>query len=773
MQSAIDRYREMSVELFPTEEIKKLSDDVAARGTGEDVPSRASGLFLPLDLKIVCTMLDEGYSLKETTEALNEHSMFAKATKEISTPEDIRHHADNVMGHVNEVRVKQVGEKLELATKMYLSRSNGRKLDEAQEGGIVLSMLAGGFTPDVVEEVVLKNSVALKGNPELSRTLIDECLQIRRFYNTLEKNISPASVHRGSLSAYKYFASEHLKKSRQSTLTVQSDRAIARQMFSQGMNEDFIMKALRHSPVASEPWRDKKKYIDAVLTKVKDLAKQQKYADDRYMLTASMYEDKINRLLKAVEKKARSYGILSGRAYCDGIVARELLEEHQLRTNVERVIAKKSPEAKKETQKEGGSAYSYAKLIVSAAYAVLRAENDLLQFSKSALILPEVSTYADLKAQGINVIDLYRDAIRRRIMNYPSTAAMLTAPFVDKDVVENLITRYPDIERKDLEKAIREISPRAQMSGIGKDYPATVIESVNERMELLAQQKERRDEYREQMEKRTQSEKAAFTAGSPTWNLSLCAGLAAIRMLQEGHSAMDILPALIQPPDINEPDAIRIMNSAENVLSRIDYIKNYSPLSDLAKEQLESKAKAADEYIRLYQSAQIDRDRLMSDLDVEIAKNMMLKGYSRDDIKEAVEGNSPVSAEPGRNPDYSAYVAEQAELLIEKEKERIKLYKPMPRNEHEQDADKEYEYHMRQMRSSFFLPYEPFMDTLIAEAMLVQGFKAAAIGAAIQKLSPAVHTGENYGMDIMKNLEANAKGFVNEGPVRVRAIEGT
>lgn len=72
MQSAYDRYKEMSIELFPTEEIEKLSDEVARDGS-VDFPLRASALFLPLDLKIVCTLLDEGYLLGETTDVLNNH----------------------------------------------------------------------------------------------------------------------------------------------------------------------------------------------------------------------------------------------------------------------------------------------------------------------------------------------------------------------------------------------------------------------------------------------------------------------------------------------------------------------------------------------------------------------------------------------------------------------------------------------------------------------------------------------------------------------------
>lgn len=770
MPSAMDKYREMSLELFPTGEIEKLRNEAA--NTGNDIFLKwASQVLFPLDLKIVCTMLDEGYPLKETTESLNQYSLFAVAAKERCTSEDMRHHADHVMAHVNEVRERKVGEKYELAKKFYLSRSNHKTFDEAQEGGIILSMLAGGFSADVVEAVILDNNAVMKESPALLRRMIEDCVEIRHFYDTLRQAVSPAAIHRGSLSAYRYFASEYLRKSKQSVLSIQGDQAIAHQMIEAGFKEDFIIKSLRHSPIASEPWRDKSRYIKTILSKVQEVKAQQNYANNRYMLTASMYDDKINRFLAAVEQKAQAYDIVSSRAYCDGIVARELLEEHQLRTNVERVIAKKSPEAKKAQAGEmNESARSYGMAIVAAAYAVLRAESVLLKEPK--MPIPEDVPLQELKERGVTVGDLYQDAIHRRICHYPSTAAMLTAPFVDRDVVENLLTRYPGIDRKDVEEAIRENSPRAQMSGVGEDYPATVIESVYTRLNRLAEQKKRQSEFTKEMKEHTRLEKDAFTAGSSTWNLTLCTGLVAIRMLQEGHSDREILPALIQPPDITEQDASHIMSSAENVLSRMEYIRQYIPFSDLPREHLEPKALSGDEYIRLYQAASMSKDRLMTDLDVEIATNMLLKGYTRDEVQETVQTHSPVAAEPGRNSDYSFYITEQAELAIEKEKERLKVYRPMPRNEREYDAEKEYAYHVGNMRTSFFLPHESFMDRLIAEAMLVQGFQEAEIGAAIEKLSPVANGGEGYGMGILHSLAANTAELVTEEPVRVRSMKG-
>ncbi|MBQ8699952.1 MAG: hypothetical protein IJ521_13310, partial [Schwartzia sp.] len=125
-----------------------------------------------------------------------------------------------------------------------------------------------------------------------------------------------------------------------------------------------------------------------------------------------------------------------------------------------------------------------------------------------------------------------------------------------------------------------------------------------------------------------------------------------------------------------------------------------------------------------------------------------------------------------RGKDYAEYVAKQAEIAIEKEQERLKYYRPMPRNEHEEDAEKEYEYHLKNMRSAYFLPHTPIMDTSIAEAMLAQGFQAAAISAAMQKLSPCVKNDEQYGNSIMQSLGPKTKGFARtmEPPTRGRSL---
>ena len=763
MQPAREKYMELRGDVFPAQEYEQL---IGQSGEIE----RKKELFLPYDLKIVCAMLNEGYSLKDIASALNECSIFARYLSE--TPDDRRQYADNVMERVNEIREHEIGKDFKLAEGFYLLRANGKNLNIAQEGDIVLSLLMEGFAPETVERVFQTHGT----DAEYTRALVRTCQKIPEIYAEIQS--TDVSDIRTEKDVYFSFAKEYMREHGLFKLDVKSDRDIVRRMYVkgfkkdalQGLKEDFIRDALHFSPVAAEPWRDKEQYVDTICSYVLKKQKMKKGADNRYTLTASMYEEKMKRLIQALLKTNEVDVDEINRKYYDGIVARELLEEHQLRANIERVIAEKSPQAKKEPKQS-----RYASLIVSAAYSVLRAEYKLLKVS--AKQIPASSSYSSLKKQGFTAADLYKDAILRRVHDYPSTAGMLTASFVDRDATEYLLSHYPDMDRFELEEALRLESPRAQMAGIGTDYPLSVVDEVYKRRVALEVQQEKQRVFRKDMEEAIQLEKNAFTAGGPAWNLALCTGLAAVRILQSGYSPLDVLPSLIQPPDILEADANKIIEGAQSVLARMTQIQSYKPFSDAEKEQLQDQNDrlelAKDEYKRLYQSMQAGRDRLMSKLDVEIARNMILSQYNKNDVIEAVRQSSPVAAEPGRGKDYAEYVEKQAEITIEKERERLKVYRPMPRLKHEEDAGKEYEYHMNNMRSAFFLPYVPAMDVLIAETMIAQGFQAAVIGAAMQKLSPCAIDKEQYGRGIVCSLEARSVGIgrATDTPVRVRTRE--
>lgn len=718
----------------------------------KEASSHIAELFLQYDLQIVCTMLDQSYSLQEIRGILNEYSMFASKMKTISPSSSLyKNYADAVMDHVNEVRERKVGEKKDLAEKFYISRcSKGKKLSFAQEGNLILSILVDGFSPTVVEDVLSEHSASAKDNPSYSRDLTEQCVRLKKIYDALKSKFSPALIRKDARIAYFYFASEYMRKNKLSTLNIQGEQCIVRNMLTAGMSEAFIRKAVSYSPIAAEPWRNKEQYIDSIFFKVQD---------NKYFFTSSKYDEKITRLQEMLSaSKVPNMDV--NRNYYDGIIAYELLKEHHLRKNVERAIEERS---------QSGN-LDYAKSIVDAVCSALRAEEAILEAPLKNI--PPGNSYIALKENGVTAGDLYKAAVSQRIRNYPSTAGRLTAAFVDKDAVENLFTLYPDMVRSDLETALRTHSPRSFMPGTISHYPSHVIDDVNARLEDLAQQQEKQLEFQQELVENTREERDAFTAGSSIWNLKLCTGLAAIRMLEEGHQAKDILPALIQPPDITEKDAEQIIFSAKNVLARMEHIQQYRPFSEEARKQIrDSEVLAADDYQRFYQEIQVDKNILMSDIDIEIAKKMLLNGYEQRIICDIVRQFSPTASEPGRNPDYSNYIEEQAELAIEKERERLKYYRPMPRNKHEDDAEKEYEYHLHNMQTTFFLPHEPLMDMLIAEAMIIQGFSAVQIGAAMQKLSPCSGKEADYGFTIVRSSSERSldteKGLIT-APVRIR-----
>ena len=261
MQSAKEKYLEMSLDLFPAREYEQLVEK-NGEADEKEILFRKAELFLPYDLKIVCTMLAEGYSVRDMANALNEHSMFAKRLPE-AMPDAQRRYADEVMARVNEMRTHEIGKDYALAEKYYLSRAGGKTLNIAQEGDTVLSMLMEGFAPETVEKALREHGT----DGEYARALVLTCSRVAQMYQEIQTSDTVSEI-RTAKDAYRNFAGEYMREHKLSKLDRKGDRDIVRRMLAKGWKEDFIRNALRFSPVAAEPWREKGQYVDAVCSYV-------------------------------------------------------------------------------------------------------------------------------------------------------------------------------------------------------------------------------------------------------------------------------------------------------------------------------------------------------------------------------------------------------------------------------------------------------------------------------------------------------------------------
>ena len=285
MQSAREKYMELRVDVFPAQEYEQLSEQ--SGGT-----ERKAELCLPYDLKIVCAMLDEGYSLKEMATALNECSLFAKYLPEL-TPSERRQYADEVMERVNGLRELKIGKDFKLGEEFYLLRANGKKMNHAQAGGIVLAMIEDGFDAETVEQILQSHGFDENHAKDLTRA----CLRISAIYADIRGADPVPEILWTEKDAYRSLAKAYMREHNLSKLDRKGDLDIVRRMYAKGWKEDFVRRALCFSPVASEPWRNKALYVDALCSYVRQKQKMKKGKDNRYTLTASMYEEKMKRLI--------------------------------------------------------------------------------------------------------------------------------------------------------------------------------------------------------------------------------------------------------------------------------------------------------------------------------------------------------------------------------------------------------------------------------------------------------------------------------------------
>ena len=770
----IDRYLRHQVPRNLPENGVAIPVKVSYREKKEKFYSRFVDLFLKKDLHIFCKLLDDGYSLKEVMEAEHKCSLLSS---QFDDKKVLSNYVDKVLAFVNPERILHTGKLYDLAKKVYLEKtlSIGDKYtsysksnyNAFHEGSIVISMmLQHNFSPEVIEEVLRRNSVYPQLNDQYIKDIMDKCQMIKEFYTDIKNTISPREV-RTEEDAYRFFAREYMERTNTEILSGRDEQCIIARMYAEKFPREYVLKALaKASPVAIEPGRDKNRYISTVMTLVENKYENKKiFAMKQYPVTVNMYDEKIERLSQRLKEKGYTFGVEKNRSYYDAIVVCELLEEKQSALNIIRVIAEKSPLAiKKNSANPDKTPEGYAKWIVHSAQKVLKAEKDLIAWENKDI--PQNISYKKILETGITSLDLFKQAIHERLEAYPSLSAMLTAPFIDKDISEKLLTRYPDFNKEELYEILCQQSPRALMPGISTEYPEHVIHEVENRLEAAHKQKDYTKTVQEEYNK--QCGLAAEGVNTDT-NMSLYQdGRAALRMLMNHIDPMEVRNAIFESAKaaaMIEPlvYADGILSKAEAVRARMAAIKEYDPIQALPQT-------AEEDYKNRLSQKYREKNFLQSSMDAAIMKAMLLENkFKSSEIRQAIQENSPIAIEPGRDNKYEFFVEAQAKERIEQEKIKFRNYKPLPRIEREENAGKEYTHHRQELQKTIDLPYIPPMDALIAETMLIQGYKKDLIAEALID-SPCSDKQKKYGLAVVRNAEKSLTSDRTKEQAMVRTL---
>ena len=774
MESAASAYKRMIMEENFQQKYKNLIQEMSEDAKKENQDFKAylnnhykklEKLYLPQDLKIICDLLDKGYSMREVTEAYTDLNYFAM---DISNDDLVKIYEDNVFSRVNSERQKRSGKEYDRAQKAYSTymETGGKGYSEGEKisadyitGAAVISLLVrDGFAEATVEDVLESSG---EHDSAYIKSMMEKCGHVKQAYLDI-KNAGALDDARDEYDAYRSYAKGYMERTGAKLLNFEDELEIIKYMKDENFPAELLQKAVeKASPVAIEPGRNAADYVNAVMS-----------GDDEHINARSLHEsikecpdvymDFIENMQRDLNKAGNLRGITDeNRPYYDCLAIRHLLQQHYPEKDIMKTINKHSGIA-------ASLRPNYAIWLVDKAKKLLRKEQDWLQ--RNLPSIEKCKTYAELTGKGIAAATIVMAVLHEHLDLNPSLGQRLFAERLDKDIAESCLNRYPDFNREALNSVFVE-SPRAiALSGIQsfkeQDYAKDVVKEAENRLRSYTDQVKEEQSILQEFNKQ---HGLSYQGVTPQDNASdYHCGRTALQMMKEGYDELEIRNAIMATdlPTGKQPEkyADEIIAKAHKVRERLKNIINY--------QEEKEPVTAAEFYQKRLHDEYNKRHFVRSSMDVAIVKDMLAKGtWKGKDIHEAVGLFSPVAAEPGRDEGYfSNYVLPNAKNRLMDEKEKLNHYHPIPRQQHSDSITEEYLYHQKRIKQAIDLPYNSQMDELIAETMLIQGFNPVELGECFQENSPVAGEQKSYGLNLVNHVRFK-KSPIAENEARASITE--
>lgn len=722
------------------------------------------------DLSIICDLMDMGYSWRDVTELYTDFPLISKYIRDASK---IKTYTDSILQQVNEERQNRAKQEYTAATEAFenyrnlanakYSDTDGNNFSEHRDGDVVISMMVNdGYSQQTISDVMLGSrypytELYLKG-------LIEKCVGVKRAYVDIQ-NAGPLENARNEFDVYRIMAKTYMARLGISILNYEDELEIIKELKSIQLPDNLIRKALlKASPVALEPGRSISSYVDALMS---GNSQNSEFNSGLGRVSVMNIEQAYKGIIELYRDGLLQKGIstdLTGanRVYYDCLTARELLQQHYTEKDIINVIKNFSVKSQDATRP------NYGLWVVSQARKLIIKEQNIL--NGDIKNIPLDKTYQELKAQGITATDILISIVRERINLNPSVGQKLYAPFLDKDLAETAIYRYPDFDRNDLKKALGSFPRAILLQGTHlkeeKDYADNILQQAEKRIENTEKINEEQKNLMTEFNRQQGFAYQGLENPQQAQNV-FQVGRTALMMLKNGYDEIQVRNAVMESLDSSigsvESVADHVMGRTQQVLDRLKKINAYEP-----PEKIET---AEDFYLSHITDMHKQRKMFKANMDIEIVRDMLSNPvFSPKDIQEAVILNSPIAIQPGRDESYyGKYVLPNAQTMRANEQKKLNDYHPVPRQQHEQSATDEYLYHKNALTSSISLPYANRMDVIIAETMIMQGFKTEEIAEAMEAESPCRDSQSNYGASIANAAKARmATRKVIENPELIR-----
>lgn len=772
---------ESNIEEHITKFKASLADEAAAKGVEPEAYLKEHKKdileqYKKIDLGILCTLLDNGQSWRNIYENFTTNSIIMS---ELDNPEDVQSYTDEVLGLVQKEMYHRTRIDFDDANRAFLNYSEAleAKYQDASEdltdyrnGEIVINMLVkDDYSQDTIEKVLLNNHYP----EDYIKGLLEKSVVIKKLYNDIKK-APPIANAKNEFDIYRAMAKEYMGKLGIKTMSYNDDLAICQQLKSLKFPDNYLQRSfLRASPVAHEPGRDPESYVEAVLsgdsshTEFKEGLNKSKVMD-----IEQVYKSALEIFNQCLKDKGINKDIEHSdeRVYYDCLATRKLFNAHFTENEIYGALGY-SP------QSQNPAFPGYAQWLLDKTTKLINKERELTVHKK--LVIPSMS-YKDLLDHGFKPIELVLGILQERMELNPSLKQRLYMPFVDRDLAESTLTRYPDFDLDAL-KGILTSFPRAIiLSGTRlpeeKNYVDNVIAEAHKRIEATNKDKMDQEKLQESFKNQQDVQYQGVTGETSNMKMSIYhLGRTALSMMRSGSNEQLIRDMISSntPDDISETElddlVKKIVNKNKEVIERVKVIDEYKePAVEAAMPT------PKDFYLSRMSKQHKIRKAFNASMDADIVKDMLAINYSRNDIKNTVLECSPIVCQPGRGNDYyDKYVRYTALQSYQTELIKLENYYPEPRQQKEQNCQKEYQYHLEKIMAAIALPFMIEMDGLIAGTLLIQGFSSNDICDAINQLSPLKDSQNNYGMGVVKNAERDidestiiAKDIVEETTIR-------
>lgn len=662
---------------------------------------RIFDFYVQKETKIMQILQQKGYKVNDIKNIITENTPLLKDI-DISLSEKLTYFSKLNINYTKKITdINKAKETYMIELNNLKLRHNNFKLNLYYDAKIAFSMYyEKNYDLSTIEELLAKstqNSHAKQ--PEYTNAIIHFIKEHKHLYNQLtDINIQkPQNIK----EKYIKYLNEYLKNTLTKTLTPLGEKQIIKRLLAEGVDKTEVLGVLKaFSPVVCEIGR-KKNYADTIVNLAsEDIANAQNHLKK----VNDIFEQKVKTLSQNPNNLT----------YC--LLAKEMILEGCYPEYVVKIFNEKIYSSKDKI----------AYYIVKSAQNNIKAEKEITEF-----ICPDNlsnMTFEEINNKHISLKDVYKYAIKERILSYPNTKLNLSDEYIDIDASIKLLNRYPDIDKKELAHIIRETSPRMQLPEIAQEYPKLIIEKATKKLEEVFHYNKTQEEYAKELK---EDYKLEVAINDTTINNTdtdeeyiKCDYRAALSFIKKGIEENDIKNIIAEEQSSrNNKDALENFRYAEYITNIAKKI-NTRQLNIINVLDTKNNRPTVENMYKIHMKELYQKTNLFNqNMEINTAMYMLYKDIKKEDIVLTLTKYSPHIVEP--NHSSLNYINKtiidnaQQKLTVELEKRREFAKKHIV----DKDINSLYSKYYSDYKENIDLPFDMIADTIIAANILKAGFK--------------------------------------------------